>query len=128
MVLSNWIIILFIQGNTFKELTEQMFRDFHPHPHLGSYLVGFFSNLSLNNHEYYGRLFYLFLFIFGLFLITKKIIKNKNYEPIILIILTIITYKYKYFSGLQGNNNFFQINFYIYNYLRLYYREKDLLI
>ena len=112
--------LYYSQGNTFKELTEQMFRDFHPHPHLGSYLWAFFSNLSLNNHEYYGRLFYLFLFIFGLFLITKKIIKNKNYEPIILIILTIVTYKYKYFSGLQEIiifTNLIFISIIIYDYI-----------
>ena len=112
--------LYYSQGNTFKELTEQMFRDFHPHPHLGSYLWAFFSNLSLNNHEYYGRLFYLFLFIFGLFLITKKIIKNKNFEPIILIILTIVTYKYKYFSGLQEIiifTNLIFISIIIYDYI-----------
>ena len=112
--------LYYSQGNTFKELTEQMFRDFHPHPHLGSYLWAFFSNLSLNNHEYYGRLFYLFLFIFGLFLITKKIIKNKNFEPIILIILTIVTYKYKYFSGLQEIiifTNLIFISIIIYDYM-----------
>ncbi len=112
--------LYYSQGNTFKELTEQMFRDFHPHPHLGSYLWAFFSNLSINNHEYYGRLFYLFLFIFGLFLITKKIIQNKNYEPIILIILTIVTYKYKYFSGLQEIiifTNLIFISIVIYDYI-----------
>ena len=112
--------LYYSQGNTFVELAKQMFRDFHPHPHLGSYLWAFFSNLSLNNHEYYGRLFYLFLFIFGLFLITKKIIKNKNFEPIILIILTIVTYKYKYFSGLQEIiifTNLIFISIIIYDYI-----------
>ncbi len=112
--------LYYSQGNTFKELTEQMFRDFHPHPHLGSYLWAFFSNLSINNHEYYGRLFYLFLFIFGLFLITKKIIKNKNYDLITLIILSIITYKYKYFSGLQEViifSNLIFISIIIYDYI-----------
>ncbi len=112
--------LFYSQGNTFKELAEQMFRDFHPHPHLGSYLWAFFSNLSINNHEYYGRLFYLFLFIFGLFLITKKIVKNKNYDLIILIILTIITYKYKYFSGLQEIiifSNLIFISIIIYDYI-----------
>jgi hypothetical protein len=112
--------LYYSQGNTFVELAKQMFRDFHPHPHLGSYLWAFFSNLSINNHEYYGRLFYLFLFIFGLFLITKKIVKNTNYNLIILIILTIITYKYKYFSGLQEViifSNLIFISIIIYDYI-----------
>ena len=112
--------LYYSQGNTFKELSEQMFRDFHPHPHLGSYLWAFFSNLSINNHEYYGRLFYLFLFIFGLFLISKKIFKNKNYDLITLIILSIITYKYKYFSGLQEViifSNLIFISLIIYDYI-----------
>lgn len=93
--------LYYSQGNTFRELSDQMFKDFHPHPHLGSYLWAFFSNLSINNHEYYGRLFYLFVYIFSLVLITNKLFNNQNFRLIILTILTIITYKYKYFSGLQ---------------------------
>ena len=112
--------LYYIQGNSFKELAEQMFKDFHPHPHLGSYLWAFFSNLNINNHEYYGRLFYLFLYIFGLFLITKKTVKNKNYDLIILTILIIITYKYRYFSGLQEIlifSNLIFISLIIYDYI-----------
>ena len=112
--------LYYMQGNSFKELAEQMFKDFHPHPHLGSYLWAFFSNLNINNHEYYGRLFYLFLYIFGLFLITKKAVKNKNYDLIILTILIIITYKYRYFSGLQEIlifSNLIFISLIIYDYI-----------
>ena len=35
--------LYYIQGNSFKELVEQMFKDFHPHPHLGSYLWAFLA-------------------------------------------------------------------------------------
>ena len=82
--------------------------------------MGLFSNLNINNHEYYGRLFYLFLYIFGLFLITKKTVKNKNYDLIILTILIIITYKYRYFSGLQEIlifSNLIFISLIIYDYI-----------
>ena len=117
--------LYYMQGNSFKELAEQMFKDFHPHPHLGSYLWAFFSNLNINNHEYYGRLF-IYSYISWLFLITKKTVKNKNYDLIILTILIIITYKYRYFSGLQEIlifSNLIFISLIIYDYIL----EKDLL-
>ena len=81
MVLLHLSQLYYSQGNTFTELTKQMFKNFHPHPHFGSYLWAFFSNLSFSNYEYTGRLFYLFLFIFGLFSVIKKLIKkSENYN------------------------------------------------
>ena len=122
--------LYYSQGNTFKELTEQMFKSFHPHPHLGSYLWAFFSNLTINNYEYYGRLFYLFLYIFGLFLISKRLTKNENHKLVFFVILTIITYRYTYFSGLQEIlifSNLILISIIIYDYI-LEKKFSDLLI
>ncbi len=96
-----WLIksLYYSQDNTFKELTEYIYNDYHPH--LGSYIWAFFSNLTILNFEYFGRIFYLFLFIFVLFFITKKIFQNDYKSSLISTILIIILYKYKYFSGLQ---------------------------
>ena len=87
--------------SNYSDLAQQMFSTFHPHPHLGSYFWAFFSNLTINNYEYYGRLFYLFLYICGLYFVLNKLIKNNIIKIVGLLILTTITYKYTYFSGLQ---------------------------
>ncbi len=70
------------------------------HPHFGSYLWGFFWTLSLTETEYFGRLFYLFLFCYSFFLVSQ-IEKNKKINVSIFFILIIIFYEYKYLSGLQ---------------------------
>jgi len=70
------------------------------HPHFGSYLWGFFWSISLTETEYFGRLFYLFLFCYSFFLVSQ-IGKNQKINISIFLILIIIFYEYKFFSGLQ---------------------------
>ncbi len=90
--------LYFLEGKTLENLKE--FNSHHYHPHLGSYLWAFFRNLSFIDHEYFGRLFYVFIFSFSVF----YIIPNKKTEilPIayLLIILSIF-FNYNFFSGLQ---------------------------
>ncbi len=70
------------------------------HPHFGSYLWGFFWTISLTENEYFGRLFYLFLFCYSFFLVSQ-IEKNQKINISIFLVLIIIFYEYKFFSGLQ---------------------------
>jgi len=70
------------------------------HPHFGSYLWGFFWSLSFVDNEYFGRLFFLFLFCYSFFVISK-ITKNQLINNIIFLILIFISYEYEFFSGLQ---------------------------
>ncbi len=70
------------------------------HPYLGSYLWGFFWSMSPLETEYIGRLFYLFIFSFSFFYITK-VSTNNILNIFLFIFLTVIFYEYKFFSGLQ---------------------------
>jgi len=70
------------------------------HPHYGSYLWGFFWTLSFVDNEYFGRLFYLFLFCYSFFVISK-ISKKQSINNIIFLLLIFLSYEYKFFSGLQ---------------------------
>jgi hypothetical protein len=90
--------LYFFEGQTLENLKE--FDSHHYHPHLGSYLWAFFRNLSFIDHEYFGRLFYVFIFSFS----TFYIIPNKKTEifPIAyLLIIISIFFNYNFFSGLQ---------------------------
>jgi hypothetical protein len=96
-----WYIksLYFFQDNTFKDLTSYPYNDFHPH--FGSFIWAFFRKISFNQYEYFGRLFYLFLYLGSLILITSNLFKKNIYNAIIFLIIIIINYKYYYLSGLQ---------------------------
>ena len=70
------------------------------HPHYGSYLWGFFWSLSFTDLEFFGRLFYVFIFCYTFFYISK-INKNESINYLIFFLITAIFYEYKFFSGLQ---------------------------
>ena len=71
------------------------------HPHLGSFFWAFFWNLMPIKLEYFGRLFYVFLFCFSIFYICHNNFKDKFVGNIIFILIILISYKYGRFSGLQ---------------------------
>jgi len=70
------------------------------HPHYGSYLWGFFWTLSFVDNEHFGRLFYLFLFCYSFFAVSK-INKKQLINNTIFLILIFLFYEYNFFSGLQ---------------------------
>ena len=70
------------------------------HPYFGSYLWGFFWSISFTETEYYGRLFYLFLFCYSFYFVSQ-IDKNIKTNNLIFLILVLLFYQYEFFSGLQ---------------------------
>ena len=90
--------LFFYEGKTIFDLNQFEYSVWHPH--YGSYLWGFFWNLSFVDIEYFGRLFYLFLFCYSLFVISK-ISKKDLINDIIFLLLIFLSYEYKFFSGLQ---------------------------
>lgn len=70
------------------------------HPHYGSYLWGFFWTLSFVDNEHFGRLFYLFLFCYSFFAVSK-INQKQLINNIIFLLLIFLFYEYNFFSGLQ---------------------------
>ena len=71
------------------------------HPHLGSFYWGFFWYLSPLKIEYYGRLFYLFIYCIAIFYLTQKIFNKKIIANILFIIISLSLFNYERFSGLQ---------------------------
>lgn len=96
-----WFIksLYYFQNYNFSYLSQYEFNSFHPH--FGSYLWAFFRELSLYKFEYSGRIFYAFLYLSSLFFLIDKFEKKKIQNFIIIFLLLIITYNYKFFSGLQ---------------------------
>ena len=72
-------------------------------PHLGSYLWALFLNNSFLKIEYFGRLFYVFIFLCSVFSLISEINKNKNFNLLIFLILLIfyLTYDFYLFGGYQ---------------------------
>ena len=90
--------IVFLNDGSVSELKNT------PYSHysfLGSLLWAFFWKISNFNYEYFGRMFYIALYIFALlnFLTLLKI--DKYIRIISLIFLVLITYNYWHFRGTQ---------------------------
>ena len=95
--------LVFTNGGDFFDLKNTPRDDY---PYLGSFVWHIYSKFSLLGHEYFGRLFYLFLFLLSIFSIAS-IIKTKAFEKIILIfILVFLIYKVELFNGYQEILNF----------------------
>ena len=96
-----WYIksLYYTQNQTFNELSNYIYNDFHPH--FGSFLWSFFRELSINQYEYFGRLFYVFFYTVAIFFITNDIFKNKIKNKIAFLLIILVTQKYTFFSGLQ---------------------------
>jgi hypothetical protein len=89
----------FYENQSFENLKNIPAFDY---PHLGSYLWHLFWKYPFNVYEYHGRIFYVFLYTFSIFLFFENL-KINILKRIILILITIlITYSYNInFSGNQ---------------------------
>ena len=91
--------LFYIQGENFSDLKNFTHNIFHPH--FGSYLWAFFSNIMPLKYEYFGRLIYVYLFCFSIFYICHDNLKDKFLSNVIFIFAILVSYKYERFSGLQ---------------------------
>ena len=73
-----WLIkkLVFTNGGDFFDLKNTPRDDY---PYLGSFVWHIYSKFSLLGHEYFGRLFYLYLFLLSIFSVAS-IIKIKTFE------------------------------------------------
>ena len=95
--------LVFTNGGDFFDLKNTLRDDY---PYLGSFVWHIYSKFSLLEYEYFGRLFYVYLFLLSIFSIAS-IIKTKVFEKIILIfILIFLIYKVELFNGYQEILNF----------------------
>ena len=68
---------------------------------LGSLSWAFFWKISNFEYEYFGRIFYLALYCFGLFNFLSLIKLDRNLKTISFLLLVMITYDYWHFRGTQ---------------------------
>ena len=96
-----WIskAIIFLNNEQITNLNNTLHADY---PHLGSYLWAFFWSNSLLEFEYFGRFFFVYLYVLSTFLIFKILNVNNDFIKIFLILFFILlTFEPYYFGGYQ---------------------------
>ncbi len=98
-----WIykVINFYDGGTIESLKYLDKGDGYDYPYLGSLLWAIFWKISFINEEYFGRLFYIFLYTLSIFSIIERLNSSTYSKIIIFIILILLSYDYFYFRGEQ---------------------------
>ncbi len=95
--------LVFTNGGDLFDLKNTPRDDY---PYLGSFVWHIYSKFSLLGHEYFGRLFYIYLFLLSIFSITSTVKINIFEKVILIFILVFLIYKIKLFNGYQEILNF----------------------
>ena len=82
-----------------------------------------FWSINPINFEYFGRLFYLFLYLLSIFSIVD-LLNNKNLKLILFIALSLITFNYNHFTGNQ-DILVFSLVIFLSRYLYLIHEKKE---
>jgi hypothetical protein len=95
----------FYQGGTVDDLNNLALNHY---PHLGSYIWAFFWKNSFLNYEYFGRFFYVFIFLISIFSIISSQKEFSDTEKYFLIFgAVIISTDFYLFGGYQEYLIFF---------------------
>ena len=78
---------------------------------LGSLLWAFFWKISGSEYEYFGRIFFLAIYLFLILNLLSLISVNKNIKIISFLILTLITYDYWLLRDPRNSSLFVSFNF-----------------
>jgi|TARA_B100001964_G_scaffold43966_1_gene48952 hypothetical protein len=95
-----WIIksLNFVNGENVYNLKNLPRPDY---PYFGSYLWAVFSSISFLGHEYFGRIFYIYLFCSSLFTICNLLASENNFKVFLFLLLIIIFNNNFIFQGYQ---------------------------
>ena len=95
-----WIIksLNFFQNGNIYNLQNLPRPDY---PHLGSYLWAVYSSMSILQHEYFGRIFFIFLFYSSVYLISETIKSSDMIKSIFFLIFVLIANNPFLFQGYQ---------------------------
>ena len=76
--LATWSLKMnnFYLGQNYNNLENL---SYNHQPHLGPYLWALFLDNTFLKYEYFGRLFYLFIFLLSIFCLNFNLRENKNY-------------------------------------------------
>ena len=95
----------------------------YEYPHFGSYIWAFFWSISPLKLEYFGRLFYLFLYLLSIFSICDLVI-NQKIKNLSFVFFSLIAFNLNHFTGNQDIIVFSLIIF-LTRYVYLIYISKD---
>ncbi len=98
-----WIYktINFYDGGSIESLKYLDKGDGYDYPFLGSLVWAIFWEISFVDKEYFGRLFFIFLYILSIFSIVQKIDTSPYIKISTFIIFILLSYDYAYFQGEQ---------------------------
>ena len=107
----------FYQGGSVNNLNNLSFSHY---PHLGSYIWAFFWKNSFLNYEYFGRFFYVFIFLISIFSIVSSQKEFLDIEKYFLIVGAVIISADTYlFGGYQEYLIFFSLVSFVHIFLLL---------
>tara|TARA_B110000503_G_scaffold143472_1_gene245144 strand:+ start:2214 stop:3500 length:1287 start_codon:yes stop_codon:yes gene_type:complete len=107
----------FYQGGSVDNLNNLAFSHY---PHLGSYIWAFFWKNSFLNYEYFGRFFYVFIFLISIFSIISSQKEFSDTEKHFLIFgAVIISADFYLFGGYQEYLIFFCLVSFVHIFLLL---------
>ena len=94
----------------------------YEYPHFGTFLWSVFWSMSPLKYEYFGRLFYLFLYLLSIYSITD-LIKNNKIKYLFFVFFVIISFDLNHFLGNQ-DIILFALLVFISRYMYLLFNEK----
>jgi hypothetical protein len=90
------------------------------YPYLGSFLWFFYSKVSFLNYEYFGRIFYIFLFLISIFSVNKIFTLSFLEYFFLNIAVIFLVYNIQLFSGYQEILIFSLLTLLTKNYFYIY--------
>ena len=91
-------------GLSYSDLYSNEFT-YIQYPHLGSYIWAFFWKNSFLQLEYLGRLFYLYIYLISIFILSENLKDLSKFKKI-LFIFVIIFFSYDYDNSMGGYQEF----------------------
>ena len=119
-----WLVKKLIFTNN-GDIFDLKFTPRDDYPYLGSFLWFFYSEISILKYEYFGRIFYIYLFLIAV-LSTSKIAKVGFFEYMMLsLVIVFLIYESHLFSGYQEIINFSLLVILINNLYRSFLKDSQ---
>jgi hypothetical protein len=96
------------------------------YPYLGSFLWFFYSKISFLSHEYFGRIFYIYLFLISIFSVNKIFALSFFKYFFLNIFVIFLLYNVQLFNGYQEIIIFSLLILLTKNYFHIYSSKKIL--
>jgi hypothetical protein len=124
--LGHWLFKaqVYFQGGEYKDLKNVPLSYY---PHLGAYIWAFFWKNSYLQHEYFGRIFFIFIFVTSIFSLFSKLTNKFSIIERLLIVFSLcfLSTNFYLFGGYQEYLIFF--SFLCYSYFMIFFSKNEYL-